>query len=458
MKQALPKYFPTVSTMVGGIYGVLVFLAFVVGGVFAMWIRFHHWHPQPIVSPSYMPRVSLHGALMMYFFAVPVLTACCGNLVLPRKLGPPLRFPILNVLGLLTFLIGASLVTKIMLRYPLQSGWTLFFPLEGKLLSAQATECLGALSLLAASGALHGLVFLFSIERRRQSHPNVLHEPYVASLYATSLIHLMSLPVIVLGGIWYACDRFDLVHLAYWYLSHPSVYLLITPGLGIITSVLGLACHHRMVQQAWVLRGFFFVTALGLMRVFLLMMEVYHPDKQAFLQNISNGLMVAAALPVIGTVIFLRVSIKAVTQPTQWNRVENLYALACLPILVLGVVTGLILSFQREMISSYFLVAHFHTIIFGIIVFAGAAAIHWVGPVLLGRLFHPDTARRGFYLMTGGFVIMYLPQFVLGLQGMVRRSVTYAANMQALNQVSSIGTVIFAIGMVVAIFAWIRRM
>lgn len=457
MKQALPQNSPTVATTVGGIYGVLVLLSFVVGGFLALWIRFHHWHPNALVSPNYMPRVSQHGAYMMHFFAVPVLTACCGNLILPWKLGKPLRFPWLNILGLLTFVVGGGLLIKVMVHHPIQSGWTFFFPLEGQLFSNLAIQCLSAVSLLAISGSLHGLVFLFSIDRQRKLQPDILHDPYVTSLYATSLIHVMSLPILVLGGIWYASDRLDLVQISYRYLSHPSVYLLITPGLGIITAVLGVACHHRLVQRFWILRGFFFVTALGYMRVLLLIFEVYFPDRIALLQNISNAVMMAAALPVIGTVILLRASIKAVNQPTQWSRVENLYALASLPILVLGAVTGLILSFQRDLTSSYFLVAHFHTIIFGIIVFAGATAIHWFGPPIFGRLFHPSTARRGFFLVTGGFVAMYLPQFVLGLQGMVRRSTTYAENMQLLNQLSTLGSVLVSIGMVLALMAWFRR-
>ncbi len=460
MKSSAPTTESSISRWVGRIYGVIALLAFCGGGMVALWIRAFHWQSRMDATVhTYMPKVSLHGALMMFFFAVPVLTAGLGNLVLPHRLRVNhLGHGGLNLAGLLLFMSGAVIGLRVLLTHPVVVGWTLYFPREGGLYSGVAFESLLAVSLMAISGSLHAMVFLLAIDRRPELYDvPISHDPLLAAIHATSILHLMSLPIVALAFLWWSFERLELVQMAYLYLSHPSVYLLIAPGLGYLAAIFNDSEPLSIRSRRGISGSFYWVMALGMGKVMLFLWEVYHPGDPRIHRMLANGLMVAAALPVLAVVVIL---------VSQWRKrsprpvaLADGYARLSLFLILLGAVTGVWLGAApqgEQLIGTYFLVAHFHTILLGIIVMATAAAVHHWAPVISSRGFCESTGRRGLLMTALGILVTLMAQFAVGLGGMYRRAPVYPEALQGLNQVVSVGTWISAVGIFIAIWAWVR--
>lgn len=477
---------------IGMMYLVAVLSMFFLGGMMAMLVRMELWEPTRVLADgtvtgqlfqwgdgadkgyeNFNRIFTIHGAVMVFLVIIPGVPAVLGNFLLPLMLGAKdVAFPRLNLLSWYIYLAGALFAVASLIGSGVDTGWTFYTPYS----SSHASNEYGnvvlmtlAAFILGFSSILTGLNFIVTIHKLRCPGMGWFDMPlFVWAMYATSIIQVLATPVVGITLLLLIYERifhvgiFDpalggdpvLFQHFFWFYSHPVVYVMILPGMGIVTEM--IAVHSR--KPIFGYRAIAFAS-LGIAGVsFLVWAHHMFASMGELASAIFSALTFFVAIPtavkVFNWIATLYKGSIAFTTPM-------FYALAFLFLFSIGGLTGLplaTLATDMHLHDSYFIVAHFHYTMMGGTIIAFIGGLHHWWPKMTGKMYTEWAGILGCFLVFVGFNVTFFTQFFLGTQGMPRRYASYIDEFQTLHQVSTVGSLILAIGMFVHLANFIHSL
>jgi cytochrome c oxidase subunit I len=449
-------------------------LMFFVGGAFAVLMRLHLIEPQgALVEPdTYNKLFTMHGVMMIFFFLIPSIPATLGNFLVPMMIGArDLAFPRLNLLSWYVYIVGAIFTLYAAISGGLDTGWTFYTPYSSSFSHTQVVPVALGVFITGFSSILTGLNFVVTIHKMRAPGLTWFRLPlFIWAMYATSIIFILGTPVIAITIFLLGLER--LLHIGifdpaiggdpilfqhlFWFYSHPAVYIMILPGMGVMSEV--VTCFSRKK-----IFGYSFV-AFSSMAIAVISFLVWGHHMFVTGQSIYAGL--------IFSVLSFLVAIPSAIKVFNWTatlykgsisyQAPMLYAMGFIGLFTMGGLTGLFLASLATDVhlnGTYFIVAHFHYIMVGGAVMAYLGGIHFWWPKITGRMYPDGWARFAALVIFVGFNLTFFPQFMLGYLGMPRRYAVYPEEFQVLNVVSSAGASILGIGYLIPLiyFIWSMR-
>ncbi|MBW3565358.1 MAG: cytochrome c oxidase subunit I [Acidobacteria bacterium] len=446
---------------IGILYLVAITLMFFLGGFFAFLMRVELMTPAGdlVTSDTYNRMFTLHGIIMIFFFLIPSIPAVMGNFVLPLQLGAKdLAFPRLNLLSWYLYMIGAIGTIAIILLGGVDTGWTFYTPFSTAYSNSHVFLMTMGAFIVGFSSILTGLNFIVTIHKMRAPGLTWFRLPlFVWAIYGTSLIQVLATPVLAITLLLIGLERvlgvgiFDpalggdpvLFQHLFWFYSHPAVYIMILPGMGVISEVIATFSRKRVFGYKFIAFSSLGIAFLGFLvwghHMFVAGISMYSAMIFSFL---SMFVAVPSAIKVFNWTATLYKGSVSLDTPM-------LYALGFIGLFTIGGLTGLFLAamgMDLHFHDTYFVVAHFHYIMVGGAVMAYFAAIHYWWPKISGRMFPEWWGRVSAVIVFVGFNLTFFPQFLLGYLGMPRRYHAYVPEFQLLNILSSAGATILAIG------------
>ena len=443
------------------LYLFSVTLFFVVGGIFAFLMRLELLTPEGdmFTSDQYNKLFTLHGIVMIFFFLIPAIPAVIGNFILPIMLGAKdLAFPKLNLASWYIYMIGATFGIVVIVTGGVDTGWTFYTPFSTQYSNTHVfATTLGAF-ITGFSSILTGLNFLVTIHRMRAPGLTWFRLPlFVWSIYATSIVILLATPVLAITLVLLMIERglgvgiFDpalggdpvLYQHMFWFYSHPAVYIMILPGMAVISECVAAFTRKKIFGYKFVAFSSLAIAFLGFLvwahHMFVAGISVYSAMIFSFLTML---VAVPSAIKVFNwTATMYKASV-------SWQT-PMLYVLGFIGLFTIGGVTGLFLGalgVDVHVHDSYFVVAHFHYIMVGGTIMGYLAGIHYWWPKITGKMYPEWWARLSALLVFVGFNLTFFPQFLVGYVGMPRRYHAYAPEFQVLNVLSTAGATVLAVG------------
>ena len=467
--------FSTDHKVIGIQYFVTSFFFYLVAGLMATSIRIELATPNPdfLGAENYNGVLTLHGTMMIFLWIVPT-GAAFANYLIPLMIGAKdMAFPVLN--GLAFWLVppgGVLLLTSLIIHQPPVAGWTSYPPLS--LISGQVGEMMWILSilLLGTSSILGGINFVTTIFKMRIKEMSLYDMPlFCWSMLATSLLILVSTPVLA-GAL--ILLSFDLIagtaffnptgggdpivyqHM-FWFYSHPAVYIMILPVFGLISDILPVHARKPIFGYKAIAYSSIAIAFLGNI---VWAHHMFTSGTPGWLRVFFMAATMIIAVPT-GIKVFSWVA-------TVWGgklRLNSamLFAIGFVSMFLIGGLSGVMVAsvpFDIHVHDTYFIVAHFHYVLFGGSVFGIFAGIyHWF-PKMVGRMMNETWGKVHFVLTFIGFNLAFFPMHILGLQGMPRRVVQYDPAFTTLNQVCTVGSLILAVStlpfLVNAAWSWFK--
>jgi cytochrome c oxidase subunit 1 len=443
------------------LYLISVTFFFFIGGIFASLIRIHLLTPGGyLVTPETYNRLfTMHGVAMIFFFLIPSIPAVLGNFLIPIMIGAKdLAFPKINLLSWYIYLIGGALVLYSFATGGLDTGWTFYTPLSSIYSNSAVTPAVLGIFINGFSSILTGLNFIVTVHTMRAPGMTWLRLPlFVWAHYATSIIFILGTPVIaitlLLAGLErmfhfgffnpaYGGDPILFQHL-FWFYSHPAVYIMILPAMGVISEIIPTFARKPIFGYDFIAASSIGIAVIGFIvwahHMFLTGQSTYSAVAFSFLTFL---VAVPSAVKVFNwTATLYRGSISFDT--------PMLYGLGFIGLFTIGGLTGLFLAclgLDIHLHDTYFVVAHFHYIMVGGAIMGYLGGIHFWWPKITGRLYPEFLARVAAIVLFVGFNLTFFPQFILGFLGMPRRYHNYPPEYQVLNVMSTAGASILALG------------
>ena len=453
------------------LYIVSITLMFFVGGLFAVLMRLELLTPQGdlMTSDTYNKMFTLHGVVMIFFFLIPGIPAVLGNFLLPIQIGAKdLAFPRLNLLSWYLFMIGAIGTFVVVMLGGLDTGWTFYTPYSTQYSNTHVTLVTLGAFITGFSSILTGLNFMVTVHRMRAPGLTWFRMPlFIWALYGTSIIQILATPVLAIALLLLAAERvlrvgiFDpsiggdpvLYQHLFWFYSHPAVYIMILPAMGVISEVIAAFSRKRVFGYTFVAYSSLGIALLGFLvwahHMFVSGISVYSALIFSFL---SMFVAVPSAIKVFNWTFTLY-------KGSVWFQTPMLYALGFIGLFAIGGVTGLFLAalgLDIHVHDTYFIVAHFHYVMVGGVVMAYFAGIHFWWPKITGRMYPEWWGRLAALIVFLGFNLAFFPQFLLGYLGMPRRYHVYVPEFQVLNVMSSAGASVLGVGYLLPLvyFIW----
>ncbi|MDB6093227.1 MAG: caaA 2 [Verrucomicrobia bacterium] len=443
------------------LYLATITFFFAIAAVAAALMRIELLTPQGdlVVSDIYNRLFTLHGVLMVWFFLIPSIPAVLGNFVLPLMLGArDVAFPRLNLASWYIFVAGALLALYAIVAGGVDTGWTFYTPYSSTYSNGNVMAMAGGVFIAGFSSIATGLNFIVTIHQLRAPGLTWFRLPlFVWSLYATSLILVLATPVLAITLLLIMLERFLGVgvfdpklggdpllfqHL-FWFYSHPAVYIMILPGMGVVSELIACFARKRIFGYR--------VVAIASLAIAILGFLVWGHHMFVSSQSVYAG--------VVFSLLSFLVSVPSAIKVFNWTATLHrgsirfdapfLYALGFLALFTIGGLTGLFLAtlaVDVHLHDTYFVIAHFHYIMVGGMVMAYMGGLHYWWPKITGRIYHDWAARVAAVTIFCGFNLTFFPQFILGYLGMPRRFHIYPPEFQALNVISTIGAGILGIG------------
>jgi len=443
------------------LYLASITVMFVVGGAFAVVMRLHLVVPQgALVQPeTYNKLFTMHGIMMIFFFLIPSIPATLGNFLVPMMIGArDLAFPRINLLSWYLYIIGAILALSAIFSGGVDTGWTFYTPYSSTYAHPHVIAAPLGISIPGFSSILTGLNFVVTIHKMRAPGLTWFRLPlFIWAHYATSIIQLLGTPVLAITIVLLALER--LLHVGifnpalggdpllfqhlFWFYSHPAVYIMILPSMGVISELVTAGARKRIFGY-----GFVAFSSVAIAVISFLVWG-HH--------MFVTGMSVYAGL--VFSVLSFLVAIPSAIKVFNWTATlykgsisydaPMLYALGFIGLFTMGGLTGLFLSSLAEDVhvtGTYFIVAHFHYIMVGGALMGYLGGLHFWWPKITGRLYPDKWARLAAAIIFIGFNLTFFPQFMLGYLGMPRRYAFYPPEFQVLNVMSSAGASILGVG------------
>ncbi len=435
------------------LYFISITAFFFVGGAAAALIRINLLTPGGTLldAETYNRIFTLHGVVMVWLFLVPSIPTTFGNFMLPLMLGArDLAFPRLNLLSWYLFVASGLIVLAGLIGGSVDTGWTFYEPLSSGYSSGALVVVVGGIFINGFSSILTGLNFVVTIHRLRAPGLTWYRLPvFCWSTYATSLILMLATPVLAVTLFLVAAEHF--FHLGvfdpayggdpilfqhmFWFYSHPAVYIMILPGMGVVSEIIPAFARKKIF-------GYHFIAwssvAIAVIGFFVWGHHMFVAGESVYAALVFSFLSFVVAVP---SAIKVFNWLATLHKGTISFEAPMLYALGFILLFTIGGLTGLFLATRSpttvHVTATYFVVAHFHYIMVGGMVSAYFAALHYWWPKITGRLYPESWARFAAVLIFFGFNVTFFPQFILGYLGMPRRYHSYGPELQVWNVLSS---------------------
>ncbi len=446
------------------LYMISISVMFLFGGVAAAGIRIALVRPHDTFfsSETYNKLFSAHGIIMVFFFLVPSIPATLGNFLLPIMIGArDLAFPRLNLLSWYLYMFGAVLVMGAIMFGGIDTGWTFYEPYSSVYSNTNVVAVIVGVFIAGFSSIATGINFLVTVHKMRAPGLTWFRLPlFVWAMYATSIIIVLGTPVVaitllmvVLERVFGVCvfnpacggDPILFEHL-FWFYSHPAVYIMILPSMGIISEVIACFARKRIF-------GYEFV-AFSSMAIALLGFLVWGHHMFVTGESMYSGMVFSLITFLIAVPSAIKVFNWSATlyKGNVWLTSPLIFAIGFILLFTIGGLTGLFLAslaVDVHLNMTYFVVAHFHYVMVGGAIFGYMAGLHFWWPKITGRMYPEGWAMLSAFIMFIGFNLTFFPQFILGFDGMPRRYHFYPPEFQMWNILSSAGSSVLAVGMVI---------
>jgi cytochrome c oxidase subunit 1 len=432
---------------------------FFVGGFAATLMRLNLATPQGLLQPAVYNRMfTMHGIIMVWFFLIPSIPTTFGNFFIPMMIGArDLAFPRINLGSWYVFNLSGLIVLYSLIMGGANTGWTFYTPLSTVYANGYVFAAAFAVFINGFSSIMTALNFVVTIHRMRAPGMTWMRLPlFVWGIYAVSVVMLTATPVLAMDTFLLAAERFMGIGLfdpnhggdpllwqhMFWFYSHPAVYIMILPAMGVVSEI--IPCFAR--------RPIFGYAGMTIALMAIAILSFFAWAHHMFVAGISVYAGVFFSLMTFFVAVPSAIKVFNWTVSLHKGRIifdaAMLYALGFVLLFTLGGVTGLMLAtlaIDVDVHGTYFVVAHFHYIMVGATVSAFFGALHYWWPKMTGRMFPESWARFAAILTYVGFNLTFFPQFILGYLGMPRRSYTYPAQWQSWNLLSSAGASILAV-------------
>lgn len=449
---------------IGIMYLYSVMAAFLVGGMLALAIRLELLSPGQTVmsSETYNQVFTLHGIIMIFLFIIPSIPAALGNFIMPLVIGAKdVAFPKLNLASYYIWVVGAIFTIVAIITGGVDTGWTFYTPQSIRQSGSVIWMGLG-IFILGFSSIFTGLNFLVTMHKLRDPKIGWFDMPlFCWAIYGTALIQILATPVLAITVLLLAAEKIFQVGIFnpalggdpvlfqhfFWFYSHPAVYIMILPGMGVISETITAFSHKPIFGYRFVAFSSIAIAVLGFLvwghHMFLSAESEFSTMIFSFL---TFFVAIPSAIKIFNwTATLYKGSIALTT--------GMLYTLAFLFLFSIGGLTGIFLgalSVDVHLHDTYFVVAHFHYVMMGGTVMAFLAGIYYWWPKMTGRMYPENISRFACLLVFIGFNVTFLTQFVVGSKGMPRRYYDYLEQFAPLNQFSTFGSWILGAGILIA--------
>ncbi len=457
---------------IGLMYMISILTFFFVGGIMALLIRYELFAPgKQLLSPDqYNQVMTYHGAMMVFMVIVPGIPAILGNFFLPLQIGAAdVAFPKLNLASWYVFMFGAAIAISTFFSTKVDTGWTFYTPYSIKTGTAVVAMVLAAF-VMGMSSILTGLNFIVTVHKLRAPGMTMFKVPlFVWAIYSTAILQVIATPVLAITLLLLAAERlfgvgvFDpalggdpvLFQHFFWFYSHPAVYIMILPAMGIVSELIS-AFSHKVIFGYKAIA----YSSLGIAAVSFI---VWGHHMFVSGQSEIAGVLFSFLTMLVGvpTAIKMFNWLATLYRGSVTFYSPMLYALGFLFLFAIGGVTGIMLASMGVDVhfhDTYFVVAHFHYVMVGGTLMALMGGFYYWFPKMFGKMVDDRLARMTFVLIFIGFNVTFFPQFILGAMGMPRRYFDYIAPYESLNKISTMGSWLIASGFLLSLYAMIKAL
>jgi cytochrome c oxidase subunit 1 len=417
-----------------------------------------------IMGPEvYNSLFTLHGVIMIFLFMIPGIPAIFGNFFLPIQLGTDdVFFPRLNLFSWYLFMFGGAFALFSLFSgegFP-DTGWTFYVPFSVEADSNVSVTVMAAF-ILGMSSMLTGLNFVTTFHRMRDKKMGLMQIPlFTWSLYATAWVQILATPVISITLVLVVAERLFSIGLfepdkggdpilyqhLFWMYSHPAVYIMILPGMGVISEIIPVFSRKAIFGYKAIVWSSMAIAVAGSLVWAHHMYTSGMSDVSVFIFSLLTFLVaIPSAVKVFSWIATMYKGSIEMTPPL-------LLALIFIYLFSVGGLTGLVLGAVGTDIhvhDTQFVVSHFHFVMFGGTGFAFFAALHFWWPKMFGIMYEFKKAYIGAVLTAVGFLFHYVPMFILGLQGMPRRYYDYLPQYETGNFLAGFGGYLLCIGILI---------
>ncbi|MEM8962977.1 MAG: cytochrome c oxidase subunit I [Acidobacteriota bacterium] len=456
---------------IGILYLISITVFFALGGAYAALIRLELITPGgDLLSPdAYNRAFTMHGVLMVFFFLIPSIPAVFGNFVLPLMIGAKdVAFPKLNLASWYMYMIGGTLTLVAMVTGGVDTGWTFYTPYSTAYSNTFVAAVAVGIFVNGFSSIFTGINFMVTIHRMRAPGLTWFRLPlFIWAMYATSLIMILGTPVLAITLLLVGAERllglgiFDpalggdpiLFQHLFWFYSHPAVYIMILPSLGVVSELVATFSRKRVFGYAFVA---FASVAIAVIGFVVWGHHMFVSSQSAYAGMVFSFLTMFVAVPSAVKVFnWMATMFKGSIEYST----PMFYALGFIGLFVIGGLTGLMLGtmgLDIHLHDTYFVVAHFHYIMVGGALFGYLGAMHYWWPKMFGRMYPDGLSHMSALVIFLGFNLTFFPQFILGYLGMPRRYHVYPDEFQILHVMSSAGASVLAVGYMIPLvyFTW----
>jgi cytochrome c oxidase subunit 1 len=451
---------------IGIMYFISIMTFFFIGGVMALLLRLELIAPGPTIMTSqiYNQVMTYHGTIMVFMVIVPGIPAILGNFFLPLHIGAKdVAFPRLNLLSWYLLMAGAALAVSTFFTGKVDTGWTFYAPYSIRTSGAVVSMVLAAF-IMGMSSILTGLNFIVTVHKLRAPGMTMYRIPlFVWALYSTAIIQILATPVLAITLLLLAAERtfgvgiFDptlggdpiLFQHFFWFYSHPAVYIMILPAMGIISELM-TAFSRKVI---------FGYTAIAYSSLGIAAVSFFVWGHHLFVsgQSATAGIVFSFITMLVGvpTAIKMFNWLATLYKGSISLRSPMLFALGFMFLFAIGGVTGIILAtlpVDVHFHDTYFVVAHFHYVMVGGTLMAIMGGFYYWFPKMFGKMYNEATARLSFVFIFIGFNVTFFPQFILGGMGMPRRYFDYIPAYHSLNTISTVGSWAILVGFLFALY------
>jgi len=447
-------------------YLITVSLFFMTGGLYAAAIRLELLTPESdlLYTGTYNKVFTTHGVLMIFFFLIPAIPAVLGNFFLPIMIGAKdLALPRINLLSLYIYWLAGGFAIWALLQGGVDTGWTFYVPYSTTFSNTYVMAVGLAVFINGFSSILTGLNFIVTVHTMRAPGMTWFRLPlFVWAHYAVSLVMILGTPVIAITTLLLALERFAHIGIfdpaiggdpilfqhMFWFYSHPAVYIMILPGMGVVSELISNFSRKKIFGYEFIAFSSIAIAVFGFLvwghHMFVSGQSIYAGMVFSFLTMV---VAVPSAIKMFNWTATLYKGSVSYDTPM-------LYALGFMGLFLIGGLTGLFLGAMGLVVhltDTYFVVAHFHYVMVGGQVIAYLGGIHYWWPKMTGRMYSEFWGKISAMLVFVGFNLTFFPQFILGYMGMPRRYAAYPPEFQVLNIFSTAGASVLGIGLVLPV-------
>ncbi|HKX45473.1 MAG TPA: cytochrome c oxidase subunit I [Planctomycetota bacterium] len=460
---------------IGLMYMLGTLSAFFVGGLLAVLLRTElMFAGRTILPESFMGKAtgdlynqlfSLHGAIMVFLFIIPSIPAVLGNFVLPLMLGAKdVAFPRLNLFSFHLWIIGAVFFLTALMTGGLDTGWTFYTPYSSTYTDTSVIAAVLGAFVLGFSSIFTGINFMVTLHKMRPQGMTWFRMPlFLWGIYATAVIQVLATPVLGITLLLLTVERglgvgiFDpalggdpvLFQHFFWFYSHPAVYIMVLPGMAIISELISTFSRKHIFGYRFIACSSIAIAIFGF---FVWGHHMFTSGQSALTSTVFSGLTFSVAIPsAIKVFNWLTTMYKGSIE----LRTPMVYALGFLFLFMIGGLTGLFLgtlSIDIHLHDTYFVVAHFHYVMVGGTLWAFLGGLYYWWPKMFGKMYDERWGVVASLVAFAGFNLTFFPQFFMGSQGMPRRYFDYLPQFEIYHTLSSLGAWLLLVGLLMVLW------